>query len=363
MINVTKAYLPPIEEYNYYLKKIWENNWLTNHGPLVNELEDKLKKYLGVKHLFFISNGTLALQIAIKALGLKDEVITTPFSYIATTSSLIWEGCSPVFADIDRDTLNIDPGKLEEKITEKTTGMLATHIFGSPCDVDRINEISKKHNIPVVYDAAHSFGVSYKNKSLLNYGDISILSFHATKLFHTVEGGAIVTNDDELAGKIKNLRNFGHLGSEKPEEIISLGINGKNSEFHAAMGLCILPKINEIIQKRKELFLFYNQCLEGLKLSRIKIPDNTDYNYSYYPIIFSTEKELLTVRDALKKESIFPRRYFFPSINTINYIKEINQQEMPISEYFSERILCLPLYHSLEKKDIEKITNIIKKCL
>ena len=234
MIPVTKSFLPPIEDYIEYLKQIWDSNQLTNNGPLVKELEQKLKEYFDVKHLFFVSNGTIAEQIAIKAADLKGDIITTPFSYVATTSSIVWEGCQPVFVDIDPQTLCMNPDLIEDAITEKTTGIIPTHVYGIPCDVEKIQEIAEKHSLKVIYDAAHTFGGKYKGKSIASYGDISFLSFHATKVFHTVEGGAIITNDDELAHKISYMRNFGHNG---PEDFWGVGINGNNSEFHAAMGL------------------------------------------------------------------------------------------------------------------------------
>ena len=281
IINVTKTYLPPLEEYTKYLKDIWETGQLTNNGPLVKKIEIKLKKYLNVKHLFFVSNGTTALQIAIKSLKLKKEIITTPFSYVATTSSIIWEGCKPIFVDIDHDTLNINANKIEAAINKNTEAILTTHIYGNPCDVEKIKKIAKKYNLKVIYDAAHTFGVQYKNKSLISYGDISVLSFHATKIFHTVEGGAIITNDEKIANKIYYLRN---LGFKNQESFQGLGINGKNSEFHAAMGLCILPKIEQLIKARKKISKLYDSLLfaKNLNIKKPKIRTNTIYNYSYY---------------------------------------------------------------------------------
>lgn len=357
-INVTKTYLPPLEEYIKYLRKIWKSGYITNHGPLATELENKLKKYLGVKYLFFVSNGTIALQIAIKALELKNEVITTPFSYVATTSSLVWENCKPIFADIDPNTLTIDPNEIEKKITKKTTGIVGVHVYGNPCDVEKINKIAKKYKLKVIYDAAHAFGVKYKNKSILNYGDISTLSFHATKIFHTVEGGAIITNNDNLAKKIEYMRNFGHSGLRKPEQFLGLGINGKNSEFHGAMGLCILKKIDELILKRKNAFLYYNKFLPKNKIIKLNTKNKTKYNYAYYPLIMPNEKCLLKTIKKLNNVQIFPRRYFFPSLNKLNYL---DNQNMPISENISRRIFCLPLSHEISKKEIYKITKIINK--
>lgn len=355
MINVTKSYLPPLEEYTKYLKKIWNKTHLTNFGPLSVELEQKLKKRLGVKHLFFVSNGTIAIQIAIKALELKKEIITTPFTYVATTSSIVWENCTPVFADIDPDTLCIDPRSIEKKITKNTQAILGVHVYGNSCNVEKINNIAKKHNLRVIYDAAHAFDVERTGKPIMNFGDISTMSFHATKLFHTIEGGAIATNDDVLADKIFHLRNFGHVGSSKPEAISSLGINGKNSEFHAAMGLCVLPKINSLIAKRKKITDQYNKLLKNF-IERPSESQNSKSNYSYYPIILKSEEQLLKVKDALNKEDIFPRRYFYPSLNLLNYVKK---SRSPISEDISERVMCLPIYHSLDIKDVKKISSII----
>ena len=240
IIPITKPFLPPLEEYQKYLEGIWKRQWLTNMGPLASELEMKLKEHLGLKHLLFVTNGTVALQMAIKALDLQGEIITTPFSFVATTSSIVWEGCTPVFADIDKDTLNIDATKIEAAITDKTTAILATHVYGNPCDVVAIEEIAKKHNLKVIYDGAHAFGVEVNGRSIFEYGDISICSLHATKLYHSGEGGLIVTKDSVLLKKIASMRNFGFAGSEAFSE---LGINGKNSEFHAAMGLANIPHI------------------------------------------------------------------------------------------------------------------------
>jgi dTDP-4-amino-4,6-dideoxygalactose transaminase len=250
MIPVTKPYLPPFDEYQSYLEGIWKRQWLTNNGPLVHELETKITDYLGVTNFLYLGNGTVALQIAIKALELKGEIITTPFSYVATTSSIVWEGCKPVFVDIDSQTLNIDPSKIEEAITVNTSAILATHVYGNPCDVIKIGEIAKKHNLKVIYDGAHCFGVKFRGESIFEYGNISTVSFHATKLFHTIEGGGVFTRDKNLSKKMSFMRNFGHDGPEVYREV---GINGKNSEFHAAMGLVNIKKIDEIIAKRKLL--------------------------------------------------------------------------------------------------------------
>jgi dTDP-4-amino-4,6-dideoxygalactose transaminase len=351
MIPVTKSYLPPLEDYVEYLKKIWDSNQLTNNGPLVQELEQKLKAYLGVKHLFFVSNGTIALQIAIKAAALQGEIITTPFSYVATTSSIVWEGCQPVFVDIDPQTLCIDPNLIEAAITPRTTGILATHVYGIPCDVQKIEEIAKRHNLKVIYDAAHSFGVKYLGRALASYGDIATLSFHATKLFHTVEGGAIITEDDELAHKISYMRNFGHKGQE---DFWGLGINGKNSEFHAAMGLCNLPHLQEIIAARRKIFTWYDELIEWTGLTRPKLPALTEYNYAYYPVLFQSEEILIEVKKKMNENGIIPRRYFYPSLCDLPYV---NTLKVPISVNFSRRVLCLPLYPGLTFEDVMKVSS------
>ncbi len=357
MINVTKSYLPSLRLYTKYLQKIWETGQVTNHGSLVSELENKLKRYLGVKHLFFVSNGTIALQIAIRALDLKNEVITTPFSYVATTSSLVWEGCKPVFVDIDPKTLCIDPEKVEKAITKKTTGILVTHVYGIPCENEKLQKIAKKHNIKLLYDAAHAFGVKLNGKSILNMGDISILSFHATKIFHSGEGGAIVTNSNELAHKIEYMRNFGHKGQE---EFWGLGINGKNSELHAAMGLSLLPKVRFLIEKRKRLTEIYESKLKFNGIKRPELPRKIAYNYSYFPIIFENEAMMRKVKEELNKNDIYPRRYFFPSLNKLNYVKK---QKMPNSEETASKVLCLPLYPDLKPSSVSQICRIINETL
>jgi len=357
MIPVTKSFMPPIEDYIKYLEKIWESNQLTNHGQVVKELEQKLKEYLGVEHLFFVSNGTIALQIAIKALDLQGEIITTPFSYVATTSSIVWEGCKPVFVDIDPKTLCIDPDLIEKAITPQTTAILATHVYGIPCDVEKIKIIAQRNNLKVIYDAAHTFGVKYKDKSLVSYGDISTLSFHATKIFHTVEGGAIIAQDDDLAHRISYMRNFGHKGQE---EFWGLGINGKNSEFHAAMGLCNLTKIDQIIQNRKRIVEEYNVFFENFNIKRPQLPATTEYNYAYYPIIFESEEVLIRVKNKLNQADIFPRRYFFPSLSELPYIFEQRQE---ISEAISKKVLCLPLFVGMTVNEINLVKETIQVTL
>lgn len=353
MINVTKPFLPPKEEYDKYLQGIWQRNWITNHGPLANELELRLKEFLGTPHLLFLNNGTIALQIAIKALALRGEIITTPFSYVATTSSIVWEGCKPVFVDIDKNSFNIDPAKIEAAITPNTSAILATHVFGNPCDLAAIDVLAKKHKLPVIYDAAHCFGTTYKGRSVFNFGDISTTSFHATKLFHTGEGGAVFTQQPELLKKLAYLRNFGH---ETPVDFAMVGINGKNSELHAAMGLSVLPHMPTILSKRKELSDHYDAVLKNLRIKKQQLLKDGGYNYSYYPIVFETEELLQKSMEELNKYQVFPRRYFYPSLDTLHYVDE---QLCPVSREISSRILCLPLYHDLSFEEVDMIARLL----
>lgn len=353
MINVTKTFLPPQEEYNQILKEAWDANWITNRGALVKELEGKLKQYLEVSHIIATTNGTLPLQIAIKALQLTGEIITTPFSYVATTSSIVWENCTPVFVDITPDYLTIDETKIEASITSKTTAILATHVFGNPCDVEKIEIIAKKHNLKVIYDAAHCFGVTYKGQSIFNYGDVNTCSFHATKVFHTAEGGALFCNDRALYDKLFYHHNFGHQG---PQAFQGLGINAKMSELQAAMGLSVLPYMDTVLNERKNIVDVYDKTINFSKITTIRLRNNTKWNYSYYPILFKDEDKLLEVEAALKASNVFPRRYFYPSLNMLDYV---DNDPMPISEYFASRILCLPLYVGLKEEEVKKIVEII----
>ncbi|TKB97630.1 DegT/DnrJ/EryC1/StrS family aminotransferase [Pedobacter cryophilus] len=353
MIPVTKPFLPKAKEYDDYVHSIWERQWLTNNGPLVNELELKLKNYLQVEHLLYVTNGTLALQIAIKALDLKGEIITTPFSYVATTSSIVWEGCKPVYTDIDPETFNIDPKKIEAAITPQTSAILATHVYGNPCDIDAIQAIADKYNLKVIYDGAHCFGTKYKNKSVYEYGDISTTSFHATKLFHSIEGGAVFTKDPDLLKKMSHMRNFGHNG---PEDYSELGINGKNCEFHAAMGLCNLKYVDEILKKRKQLSLYYLDKLQNLKASYPKLNKDFDYNYAYFPVLFDTKELMHKCLVALEAEKVYCRRYFYPSLSSLPYVQ---QTALPVCDSVVERIICLPLYHALTFSDLDLITRVI----
>ena len=354
MINVTKTFLPPLEEYTEKLKQIWETHWVTNQGPMAEELEKQLKDYLGVKNLLLVSNGTIALQIAIKALELSGEIITTPYSYVATTTSILWENCIPVFCDIEDKTFCIDADKIESLITDKTKGIIATDVYGFPCDFEKIKSIADKYNLKVIYDGAHAFGVKVSGNSIFNYGDISTVSFHATKLFHTIEGGAIITNDDKLYEKMYLYRAFGHLD----DDYISMGINGRTSEFNAAMGLCNLPRVKDFISRRKEICLLYKSCLTDTPLSFPEIPENIEYNYSYFPVLFPSFEIMSEVKDKLAGFEIYPRRYFYPSLNKLPYL---NGNECPVSENITQRVLCLPLYQELESEDVTLICGIIRE--
>lgn len=356
-IPVTKPFLPPVFEYFHYIEDIWKREWLTNNGPLVNDLELRLKEKLDVEHLLFTNNGTIALQIAIRALDIKGEVITTPFSYVATTSSIVWEHGVPVMVDICPNSLNIDVTKIESAITEKTSAILVTHVFGNPCDVEEIDRIAKKYNLHVIYDAAHAFGTLYKNRSLLAFGDISTCSFHATKLFHTTEGGAVITNSANTLKVMAMMRNFGHISHT---EFGGLGINGKNSEIHAAMGLCNLKYIDEILDRRRLLYNSYLENLKNLSLKFQTITPNTLYNHAYFPVIFPSEETLLKIVEVLNLNNIFPRRYFYPSLSTLPYV---HGQSVPVTEEISHRILCLPLYHTLASSELEMICRLIKRTL
>jgi dTDP-4-amino-4,6-dideoxygalactose transaminase len=353
MINVTKSYLPPLDEYSKLINSIWQNHHLTNRGPLVQKLEKDICQKLILENLLFVSNGTIAIQLAIKALNITDEVITTPFSYVATTNSLLWEGCNPVFCDISSETFCIDADKIEALITSKTTAILATHVYGIPCDVEKIEQIAGKYKLKVIYDAAHAFGVVYKNNNILNYGDVSTCSFHATKLFHTIEGGSVTTKDPKIFKTISLYHSFGHIG----DEYYSQGINGKNCEFHAAMGLCNLPMLDAFISARKKHSNQYTYLLSKSIISRPQLPEGTNYNYAYYPVVFESETSLLKTKDALLSNGINTRRYFYPSLNNLPFLTE--HYSCPVSEDISKRVLCLPLYYDLEEQVIEKICKII----
>lgn len=353
MIPVTKSFLPPQDEYQLILKQAWEDVWITNRGKLVTRLEHNIQNYLSSNSLIAMTNGTLPLQIAIKALDLKGEVITTPFSYIATASCIAWEGCQPVFVDIDPNYLTIDETKIQDAITEKTSAILVTHVFGNPCNVNRISEIAKKYSLKVIYDAAHCFGVKYNGESIFNFGDISTCSFHATKLFHTGEGGAAFCNNQEIYDKVFYHHNFGHNG---PEAFHGLGVNAKMSELQAAMGLALFPFMDEIIFNRGEIVQQYRDELNFHKFRQMTLREGTDWNNSYFPIIFKSEELLDKAISTLNGQQVYPRRYFYPSLNTVKYLKG---QKMPISEEVASKVICLPLYVGLGVEEVSLICNLL----
>jgi dTDP-4-amino-4,6-dideoxygalactose transaminase len=346
MIPVTKSFLPPIEDLFLHIKRAYANEWLTNRGELVKDLESKLSNYLDLKEtqLLITNNGTIPLQIALKVLGKGGEIITTPFSYVATTASIVWENCTPVFVDIHPEYFTIDETQIEAAITERTTCILATHVFGNPCHIEALEAIGKKHNLHIIYDAAHCFGVKYLGESVFTFGDISTCSFHATKIFHTGEGGAIFTSNPKLFKVLYASHNFGHQG---PEAFHGLGINAKISELQAAMGLSVFPFMDQILSERKKIVSVYDDLLENTSVRRIKIREKTDWNYSYYPIIFDSEPELLKFQKIMNDLQIFPRRYFYPSLNKLPYLNNVS---MPVSESISSRILCLPLYYGMKEE-------------
>lgn len=354
MIPVTKAYLPNKEKYQSYVDRIFQSGWLTNNGSLLQELERRLADYLGVKNIILVANGSFALQLAYKALALEGEVVTTPFSFAATTSTIAWEGLKPVFADINPRTFNIDPAQIEAQITSKTSAIVPVHVFGNPCDVDAIQAIADKHKLKVVYDAAHAFGSEYKDQSVLNFGDISTLSFHSTKLFHTIEGGAVITNDDELAKKVRLMINF---GISSPTAIESVGTNAKMNEFEAAMGLCVLDEIDTIRQRREDIWQVYTNELSNI-VELQQWNEHGKNNCAYAPILFESEEQLLRIEAKLKENNILPRRYFYPSLDTLAYLN--SKQVCNNSRDVASRILCLPIYPTLKLDDVQKIINIME---
>lgn len=355
MIPFTKPFLPNRKVYDEFVDGIWERNWITNHGPLVEALEKNIAEYLGVKHVSFVSSGTMALQLMLKMLPPSGEVITTPFSYAATTGALAWQGYTPIFADILPGKLTIDPERVREKITPQTKAILATHIYGNACEVEALELIGKEFSLPILYDGAHCFGSRYADKSILKYGDMSILSTHATKLYHTVNGGFVISKNAGQKLAIDRMRNFGHNGQNNFERV---GINGKNSEFHAAMGLAILENIGEIVNRRKKQSAYYFQNLMDSNFELIEIKNAGETNGAYFPVICRSKQKSQDLMDSAKSAGIELRRYFNPSLNTLDYV---NYSPCPIAESISERIICLPLYHDMTRDDQDKVLTEIKK--
>ncbi len=363
MIPVTKPYLPSRAKLDRYLDGIYERRWLTNKGPLVQELTRRLEEYLGVRNLLLVSNGTLALQIAYRALGItgcaggkRGEAITTPFSFIATASSLKWEGVEPVFADIDPDTWCLDPAQVGPAVTSCTRAIVPVHVFGNACDVEALEEIAQRDGLKVIYDGAHAFGVAYQGKSLLARGDATTLSFHATKLFHTLEGGAIVFKDETHLERAKRLINFGITG---PETIEGLGINAKMNEFQAAMGLCVLDEMEVNLQARAVIWQVYESALQGGRYQLQLRNPNASKNYAYAPVLLNSEIDVEATMAALREVGVYARRYFYPSLDSVDYFgTEIHNRH---SNDVARRIICLPIYVGLTDMDIAKIVSVVER--
>ncbi|NTW31092.1 MAG: DegT/DnrJ/EryC1/StrS family aminotransferase [Bacteroidetes bacterium] len=353
-IYVTQPTLAPLEEYVELLKGIWTSGILTHNGPLVQQFEKDIAVKLGINNFIAVTNGTIALQMSIKALELKGEIITTPFTWIATVSAIKWEGCTPVFCDIESDTLNIDPAKIEMLINERTVAIMPVHVFGNPCNIESIEAIAKKYNLKIIYDAAHAIGSTYNGKSILEYGDISATSLHATKLLNTGEGGGCISSNLEIHEKLKRIRFFGH---NKDKSVIEDGFNGKMTEIHAALGLVNIKYFEKVLEDRKYKYNLYKESFR--KISELKFQKivNGNSNYSYFPVIFETEENALKYEKILNNNNIYPRRYFYPSVNTYSNIFD-NIQSCPVSEKISKTILCMPLYYKLTESEIESIINI-----
>lgn len=363
MITVTRPELPPFGKYSRYLKKIWKTRWLTNNGEYVQLLEERLKTYLRTDNLAVLSNGTVAIQLALKALGVKGEVITTPFTFAATTNALVWEAVTPVFADIDPETYNIDPADVERKITDKTSAILAVHVYGNPCNVEELQRIASSRGIKVIYDAAHAFGVERAGRSIMSSGDMSTLSFHPTKVYHTIEGGAIAAKDPQALDKVKMMRNHGIISEE---EVVLAGTNAKMNEFQAAMGLCNLDEVDKKIAKRERIYARYLTKLKGTPVRFQKL-EATRYNYSYMPVLFETN----AVRDAVylelvEKNGVRPRKYFYPLAVEFDYYKTrgldlVEKWGLRNAAYVADRILCLPIYPDLSMGIVDMIAKAVKK--
>lgn len=362
-IYVTQPYLPPLEEFVPYLEEIWANKILTNGGPMHQQLEAALCDYLGVEHIALFNNGTIALLTALQALRVTGEVITTPYSFVATAHSLLWNGIKPVFVDIDPHTLNLDLAKIEAAITPQTTAIMPVHCYGNPCDVEAIQKIADNYNLRVIYDAAHAFGVEDAGGSILRHGDLSVLSFHATKVFNTFEGGAIICPDAKTKKRIDQLKNFGFVDEVT---VVAAGINGKMSEVNAAFGLLQLHYIDKAMQRRREIDEYYRQQLKdvpGIRL--VEGTGQTTANYSYFPILVDADYPLS--RDALyqklRDHGIFARRYFYPLISEFPMYRGMNSAQrnnLPIANAIAEQVLCLPIYPALDTSEVEKISRLIK---
>lgn len=365
-ITVTSPLLPPLEEFMPYLEDIWERHWLTNNGHYHQMLEKELCEYLGVKYISVFSNGTLALITALQALRITGEVITTPYSFVATTHSLWWNGIKPVFVDVEPNTFNIDPDKIEAAITPKTTAIMPVHVYGNPCEMGKIQQIADTYGLKVIYDAAHAFGVKQNGQSVLNFGDLSILSFHATKVFSTIEGGAIVCHDEKMKQRIDFLKNFGFADEVT---VVAPGINAKLNEVQSAFGLMSLKHVDAAIAKRKAVVDSYRQGLAEVEgLSFIKEIEDVEHNYSYFPIFIDAEKfgmERDALYEAMKLENIYGRRYFYPlisSFSTYRGLPSASVDNLPVANHAADQVICLPLHQNLTDEEVIRIITTIKKC-
>lgn len=361
-ILVTESSMPSLEEYVEEIKSIFETRWLTNMGEKHIKLQEELEKYLKVKHITLFTNGHMALYSALRTLDLKGEVITTPYTFASTTHAIVQNGLTPVFCDIEKDTYTIDVSKIEELITDKTCAIVPVHVYGNVCNVEEIERIAKKHNLKVIYDAAHVFGVEYKGIGIGNFGDMSMFSFHATKAFNTIEGGGVTYNRDEYTRELNLHKNFGITGPETTEAV---GMNAKMNEFQAAMGLCNLRHIDREIEKRKKVAMEYRKRLEGVKGIKLsEIQENVKPNYAYFPVVF--EEEFGKTRDQVMKElaehNIYSRKYFYPLITDFEcYNKQYDSSKTPIAKYMSDRVLTLPMYADLPLETVNEICDIILK--
>jgi dTDP-4-amino-4,6-dideoxygalactose transaminase len=363
-IYVTQPFLPPLEEFQGYLQKIWENKWLTNAGPFHEEFEKELANYLGVKYISLFSNGTLALITALQTLRITGEVITTPFSFVATTHSLWWNGIKPVFVDIETKTYNLDPDKIEAAITPQTTAIMPVHVYGNPCDVEKIQKIADTYGLKIIYDAAHAFGVKINGNSIMNFGDLSVLSFHATKVFNTIEGGAIVCHDEKTKKRIDFLKNFGFADELT---VVAPGINAKMNELQSAYGLLQLNYVDQLIDKRQKIASLYRAELATIKgITFLDDINGVKHNYPYFPIlidqaVFGRSRD--EVYENLKLENIFTRRYFYPLISqfpTYKGLPSAKSENLIVAEHIAKQVLCLPIYPDLELGDVKLICNSIK---
>ena len=364
-ITVTAPLLPNLDEFNELLKEIWESKWITNNGSFHRQLETELAKYLKVPYVSLFTNGTLPLITALQALRISGEVITTPYSFVATTHSLWWNGIKPVFVDIEPSTGNIDPTKIEAAITPKTTAIMPVHVYGKPCGVDAIQSIADKYGLKVIYDAAHAFGVEVNGKSILEAGDMSTLSFHATKVYNTIEGGAMVMHDEKTKKRIDYLKNFGFAGET---EVIAPGINSKMDEMRAAYGILNLRKVEDAIEARHQVAIKYREALRPVEgITFWDDMPGVKHNYSYFPIFVDAEKYGMT-RDELyfkmKEQNVLGRRYFYPLISefsTYRGLPSSSKENLPNAHKMADSVICLPMHHELCTEDIERILNIVVK--